>query len=150
MISTAASASLADLSAHDLLAGYRRRAFSPVEVAQAVLARIEQWEPHIAATWLLRPEQALAQARASEARWLQGAPQGLLDGVPVTIKDNVATEGDPTPLGTRAVATSPAAAESGNAVAGALQSGAPGNSAGAGGSWSREESNLVPSVSHPE
>ena len=111
MISTAASASLADLSAHDLLAGYRRRAFSPVEVAQAVLARIEQWEPHIAATWLLRPEQALAQARASEARWLQGAPQGLLDGVPVTIKDNVATEGDPTPLGTRAVATSPAAAD---------------------------------------
>lgn len=111
MTSTAASASLADLSAHDLLAGYRRRAFSPVEVAQAVLARIEQWEPHIAATWLLRPEQALAQARASEARWLQGAPQGLLDGVPVTIKDNVATEGDPTPLGTRAVATSPAAAD---------------------------------------
>ena len=105
------STALHDLSAHQLLSGYKARDFSPVDVTQSVLAQIERWEPHIAATYLLRPRAALAQARASEARWLKGAPQGSLDGVPVTIKDNIATQGDPTPLGTRAVTLTPAAAD---------------------------------------
>ena len=102
---------LHDLPAQDLLAVYRQRTLSPVEVTQAVLAHMERWEPHIRATYLLRPEHALAQARASEARWLRGEPQGLLDGVPVTIKENIATQGDPTPLGTAAVPLVPAAAD---------------------------------------
>lgn len=102
---------LHDLPAQDLLAAYRQRTLSPVEVTQAVLAHMERWEPHIRATYLLRPEHALAQARQSEARWLRGQPQGLLDGVPVTIKENIATQGDPTPLGTAAVPLVPAAAD---------------------------------------
>lgn len=97
------------LSAHELLAGYQRRDFSPVEVVQAVIDRMAAWEPHIAATWLPRPEAALAEARAAEARWLRGQPGGALDGVPITLKDNIATRGDPTPLGTRAVPLAPAA-----------------------------------------
>lgn len=102
---------LHDLPAQDLLAAYRQCTLSPVEVTQAVLAHMERWEPHIRATYLLRPEHALAQARQSEARWLRGEPQGLLDGVPVTIKENIATQGDPTPLGTSAVPLVPAAAD---------------------------------------
>ena len=102
---------LHDLPAQDLLAAYRQRTLSPVEVTQAVLAHMERWEPHIRATYLLRPEHALAQARQSEARWQRGQPQGLLDGVPVTIKENIATQGDPTPLGTAAVPLVPAAAD---------------------------------------
>ncbi len=102
---------LHDLSAAELLAGYANRSLSPVEVARDVLEHIARWEPHLHATWLLRPEAALAQARESEARWLRGAPCGLLDGVPVTLKDNIATEGDPTPLGTAAVELVPAAAD---------------------------------------
>ena len=102
---------LHELSAAQLLAGYRQRQFSPVEVARDVLEHITRWEPHLAATWLLRPEAALAQARASEARWLRGAPCGLLDGVPATLKDNIATAGDPTPLGTAAVPLVPASAD---------------------------------------
>ncbi|NUN60424.1 MAG: amidase, partial [Burkholderiaceae bacterium] len=90
------STALHDLPAHALLAAYRQHTLSPVEVTQAVLKHIDRWEPHIHATWLLRPEAALEQARASEARWLRGAPQGLLDGVPCTLKDNIATRGDPT------------------------------------------------------
>ncbi len=100
---------LHELSARELLAGYRARNFSPVEATRAVLAHVERWEPHLHATWLLRPEAALAQARASEARWLRGAPCGPLDGVPATLKDNIATAGDPTPLGTAATDLSPAA-----------------------------------------
>ena len=106
------NSNLHDLPAADLLEAYQSRALSPVEVTQAVLAQIERWEPHICATWLLRPEQALAQARASEARWRNGTPCGPLDGVPLTLKDNVATQGDPTPLGTAAVDLLPAAQDS--------------------------------------
>ncbi len=102
---------LHDLPAHALLAAYRQRTLSPVEVVADVLAHIGRWEPHIQATYLLRPEAALAQARASEARWLRGEPLGALDGVPATIKENIATRGDPMPLGTAATTLVPAAAD---------------------------------------
>ena len=90
------------LSARELLAAYRSRQLSPVEAMASVIGRVEAFEPHIAATFLFRPERALEAARASEARWGRGEPLGALDGVPVTIKDNIATRGDPTPLGTAA------------------------------------------------
>ena len=92
---------LHELSAPDLIAGYRQRQFSPVEVTRAVLGHIELWEQHLQALYLLRPELALQQARASEARWMRGAPLGPLDGVPVTIKENIATRGRPHAVGNR-------------------------------------------------
>src|SRR5512133_3308477 len=99
---------LHELAAPALIEGYRRRDFSPVDVTRAVLGHIERWEHHIHALYLLRPELALQQARASEERWGRGAPMGPLDGVPGTIKDNLATQGDPTPLGTAATELAPA------------------------------------------
>jgi len=102
---------LHELGAAELISGYRRRDFSPVEVTQSVLGHIERWEPHLHALYLLRPETALQQARASEARWLREAPMGPLDGVPVTIKENIATQGDPVPLGTAASELTPALAD---------------------------------------
>ncbi|MES3004390.1 MAG: amidase [Pseudomonadota bacterium] len=102
---------LHELSAPSLIDAYRRGKLSPVEVTQSVLGHIERWEHHLHALYLLRPELALQQARASEKRWKQGAPLGPLDGVPVTIKDNIATQGDPTPLGTAAVELSPSLAD---------------------------------------
>jgi len=102
---------LHELSAAALAGAYRRREVSPVEVTESVLGHIERWEQHIRALYLLRPELALEQARASEARWMKGAPLGPLDGVPVTIKENIATQGDPVPLGTAATELAPAAAD---------------------------------------
>ncbi len=99
------------LTATEMVAAYRARTLSPVDVAQAVLTQVERWEPQLQALFLLRPERVLEQARASEARWRRGDPLGPIDGVPVTLKDNIATQGDPTPLGTRAVAPVPAAAD---------------------------------------
>ncbi len=101
------SAPLFSLSAVELLDGYRRRAFSPVEVTQAVLAHIGCWEPQLCALYAPDPEAALAQARASEARWLKGEALAL-DGVPLTLKENIATRGTPMPLGTAATVLSPA------------------------------------------
>jgi aspartyl-tRNA(Asn)/glutamyl-tRNA(Gln) amidotransferase subunit A len=102
---------LHELSAPTLIDAYRRGKLSPVEVTQSVLGHIERWEHHLHALYLLRPELALRQARASEKRWKQGAPLGPLDGVPVTIKENIATQGDPTPLGTAAAELSPSLAD---------------------------------------
>ena len=97
------------LTATELLAAYRSKALSPVEVTRAVLAHIHKWEPHVHATYALEGDEALAQAEASQARWLKGAPLGALDGVPVTIKENIATRGVPVPLGTAATELVPAA-----------------------------------------
>ena len=98
---------LADLTAVDLLALYRDKAVSPVEVVGAVLARIEALEPVLNATWALDPEGAVAEARASEARWLRGEPAGALDGVPVTVKELIATRGVAKPLGSAATELRP-------------------------------------------
>ncbi|MDE2300050.1 MAG: amidase, partial [Burkholderiales bacterium] len=99
---------LHDLSAAELLAAFRSRALSPLEVTRAVLAHIGAWEPHLHATYALDARQALAQAEASQARWLAGTPCGALDGVPVMIKENIATQGVPVPLGTAATELVPA------------------------------------------
>src|SRR5882724_10395107 len=80
--------SLHDLSAVDLIAGYRAKQFSPSEVLEEVLAHVAVWEPHIKALYLFDPEGARAVAKASTDRWQKGEPMGTLDGVPVTIKDN--------------------------------------------------------------
>ncbi len=102
---------LHDLSATELLSAYQARTLSPVDVMQSVIDHVNQWEPSLCATYLYRPEQALAQAKESEARWQRNQPAGLLDGVPLTIKENIATQGDPVPLGTAAVTLTPAVAD---------------------------------------
>ncbi len=101
----------ADLTAVELLAAYRSRQLSPVEVTVAVLARIAALEPKLHATYALDPDGARKAARSSEQRWQRGEPAGALDGVPVTIKENIATEGTPTPLGTAATILAPAATD---------------------------------------
>src|SRR3954447_24418943 len=103
---------LHDLSAVELLARYRDRSLSPVDVTRAVLERIAAWEPHLHATYALDADAALAAARVSEARWLRhvgaGENVGALEGVPTMVKENIATAGTPVPLGTAATELVPA------------------------------------------
>jgi len=100
--------SLHDLSAVDLIAGYRAKQFSPSEVLEDMLTHIAVWEPHIKALYAFDPEGARATAKASTERWHKGEPTGPLDGVPATIKDNIATKGVPVALGTASVKLVPA------------------------------------------
>ena len=100
----------ADLPAVDLLAAFAARRLSPVEALDAVLARIERAEPSLCALYALDPDGARAAARESEARWLRGEARGL-EGVPATIKENIATKGVPVPLGTAARDLVPAPAD---------------------------------------
>ncbi len=102
---------LFELSAVALLDAYRSGAASPREAMRSVLDRVARFEPHIAATYLLSPERAMVEAKASEERWRRGEPIGPLDGVPATLKDNIATRGDPIPVGTAASDMTPAAAD---------------------------------------
>jgi aspartyl-tRNA(Asn)/glutamyl-tRNA(Gln) amidotransferase subunit A len=90
------------LTASELLEGFRKKTLSPVEVTQAVLARIEQLNPKLNAFCLVS-ETALEDAKASEARWTAGQPRGLLDGVPVSIKDIILTKGWPTLRGSKTI-----------------------------------------------
>jgi len=110
-MSQEAVTSLHDLSAHDLLAGFRARQFSPSEVLEDVLSHVALWEPHIKALYAFDPDGARAIAKASTERWQKGEPMGTLDGVPATIKDNIATKGVPVPLGAASVKLVPATAD---------------------------------------
>ncbi len=91
------------MTATELVASYRRKDLSPVDVAEYLLGRIDALDAKINAMCLIDAEATLAQARASEERWMVGEPQGLLDGVPVAIKDLVVSKGWPTMRGSKTV-----------------------------------------------
>ncbi|HEU0088384.1 MAG TPA: amidase [Pseudonocardiaceae bacterium] len=93
----------ADLTATELVAAYRAGELSPVEATLDVLERIEQLNETVRAFCLVDPDQALAAAKASEQRWQQGQPQGLVDGVPTSVKDVFLTAGWPTLRGSKVV-----------------------------------------------
>jgi Asp-tRNA(Asn)/Glu-tRNA(Gln) amidotransferase A subunit family amidase len=96
-----------ELSAAQLHSAYRAGSLSPVEVTRSLIAHVQRWEPHIAAAWAFEPDVALAMARSAELRWQRGQPLGALDGVPVTVKENIATRGHAMPTGTAAALLQP-------------------------------------------
>ena len=89
----------AALSATALLSGYSDRSLSPVEALMDVAAVVADREPELNALWVddlaTRRELLIAAAHASERRWAAGAPRGELDGIPVTVKENLARAGVP-------------------------------------------------------
>jgi hypothetical protein len=76
-----------------LSAADRAKQLSPVEVTRASLERIDAWDQKINAMYVVDATGALAQASSSEARWRAGKPLSPLDGVPITVKDNIAVKG---------------------------------------------------------
>ena len=91
------------MTATQLVSAYRDKDLSPVDVAEYLLGRIDALDAQINAFCLVDPETTLAMARASEDRWMSGEPQGVLDGVPVAIKDLVVSKGWPTLRGSKTV-----------------------------------------------
>lgn len=90
-------------TAAELSTAFAGRDLSPVEVADACLARIEALDAEINAFCLVDPETSRKQAEDSEQRWMEGAPLSPLDGVPVAIKDLLLTKGWPTRRGSLTV-----------------------------------------------
>ncbi len=93
---------LADLGVRALLEGYRTGAFTPSDAMGAVIARIAAWEPSLCALYAFDAVAAREAAAASTDRWARGDATGALDGVPVTIKELIATRGTPVPMGSAA------------------------------------------------
>jgi aspartyl-tRNA(Asn)/glutamyl-tRNA(Gln) amidotransferase subunit A len=91
-----------EMDAIQVAAQYSSGALSPVDVARDCLERIGAWEPRLNAMYRTDRDGALVQAKAAEARWRAKKPLSALDGVPVTIKENIYTKGDPAPIGTKA------------------------------------------------
>ena len=116
---------LAQMRLAELADAYARGQLSPVEVMRATLAHADAVDPAINALFSSRPEPALDAAKASEARWRRDEPIGLLDGVPMTVKDSVAMIGWPYAHGLKANANiAPSAYNSPPALA-LMETGAP-------------------------
>ena len=98
---------IAYMTATDLISCYRKGALSPSEVIEVVLARLEKLEPGLNAFQLVDADAARAEAARSTDRWAKGEPCGALDGVPISIKDIVATAGWPTRSGSLATPEAP-------------------------------------------
>src|SRR3989442_5916249 len=92
------------LGALELAGLIRDRAVSPVEVAEAVLARIERLNPRLNAFCLVAHESARAAAREAEIAVMKGEPIGPLCGVPVSVKDVLPTRGLVSTAGSRLLA----------------------------------------------
>jgi aspartyl-tRNA(Asn)/glutamyl-tRNA(Gln) amidotransferase subunit A len=98
-------------------AAFRSGAVGPVELTEAVLARIEQTEPALHAYVEVRAEEALAAARAAEETFRRGEDRGPLQGIPIAVKDIFDWAGVPTRCGSPLLADAPSAASDSEPVA---------------------------------
>jgi aspartyl-tRNA(Asn)/glutamyl-tRNA(Gln) amidotransferase subunit A len=98
---------LAFASIEEIAHLYRKRKLSPVELTKLILARIEQLNPKVNAYITVTSELALTQAKKAEAELF--APRGRkghrdrgpLHGVPISLKDNIYTNGIRTTAGSK-------------------------------------------------
>jgi len=102
---------VASLSAVDMLAAYADRTLSPVEVHDAIQKLIAEREPQLNAFFVRDAGASRWAAAASAVRWARGEPLGPIDGVPVTLKENIARKGIPMPSGVAGTQAPPAAAD---------------------------------------
>lgn len=90
---------LADQTSGAMTSGYASGEFDPLKVLSAVVDRMDESEPVINALHHRDDERSRAAAEASAVRWREGRSLSPLDGVPVTIKENIARRGVPMPSG---------------------------------------------------
>jgi aspartyl-tRNA(Asn)/glutamyl-tRNA(Gln) amidotransferase subunit A len=85
----------------ELAAMVRGKQVSPVEISEAVLARIGRFQSRLNAFCLVAHERARAAAREAEIAVMKGEPLGPLHGVPFSAKDVLFTQGLTTTSGSR-------------------------------------------------
>ncbi|GGN02302.1 amidase [Terrabacter tumescens] len=90
-------------TATDLLLAYAAGSLSPVDVVRDVAEVVASREPTLNAFHVHDLDAAHEEAEASERRWRDGIPQGPLDGIPATVKENLGRAGVPMPLGNAGV-----------------------------------------------
>jgi aspartyl-tRNA(Asn)/glutamyl-tRNA(Gln) amidotransferase subunit A len=93
-----------ELSIAQLGAGFRARQFSPLELTEAYLRRIERVDPAINAYITVTAERARAEAARATEEFAAGTDHGPLQGVPIALKDLFATAGVRTTAGSKILA----------------------------------------------
>ena len=102
---------LAGLSLTEAARRLRNREATAVELVDACLSRVEQWEPHVHALVTVLGEQAMSRAEQADRELAGRRPRGPLHGVPVVVKDLIDVSGVPTEAGSQILAGSIAAAD---------------------------------------
>jgi aspartyl-tRNA(Asn)/glutamyl-tRNA(Gln) amidotransferase subunit A len=97
-------ATLVTLTIAELAPQIKARKISPVEVTDAVLAQADRLQPLLNSFITMLPEQARTQAKEQEAALMRGEYRGPLHGIPIGIKDNIATAGIRTTVGSKVLA----------------------------------------------
>ena len=87
MIDNKTDEDLCYLPASEALALFRDRKLSPAELMRAIIARAEAVNPKINCFADRYFDEAMAKAKASEARYARGEAAGPLDGIPLAVKD---------------------------------------------------------------
>jgi aspartyl-tRNA(Asn)/glutamyl-tRNA(Gln) amidotransferase subunit A len=90
-------------SAVQLSEAFRLDQISPVEASRVILDRLSALDPVLNAFCFVDTDSVMRQARRSEERWRSGRSLSAIDGVPVSVKDNLRAEGTPTLFGSLAV-----------------------------------------------
>ena len=99
-----AATELTDLSLRATSDLIHRRAISPVELTEAYLARIERWNPRLNAYLTVMADDARAATRRAEAELTARTDRGPLHGIPLGLKDLLATAGVRTTAGAKILA----------------------------------------------
>src|ERR1700739_3691722 len=81
------------LPGSDLGHGYSTGKFTPVDVFESVFSRIQKVNPSINAFVTIDEQGARRSAEESARRWQTGSALGPLDGVPISVKDNIPVRG---------------------------------------------------------
>lgn len=92
---------ITDMSLKDMSAALADKQFSSLEATQEHLERIEKLNPQLGAYISVTAKEALAAAEASDKRRAQGASKGVLDGIPMALKDIISTNGIATTCASR-------------------------------------------------
>ena len=101
-------ADIAYMPVAELVKKYREKKISPVEATKIALDRIKRLNHRVNAFCYIDEEGALKAAKASEKRWAKREPLGLIDGVPLGVKDTLFAKGMPTRFGSKTTSTEPA------------------------------------------
>jgi aspartyl-tRNA(Asn)/glutamyl-tRNA(Gln) amidotransferase subunit A len=96
-----ADAALVTMTIAELAPKIKTKAISPVELTEAVLTQVDRLQPVLNSFITILHEQARRQAREQEAALMRGEYRGPLHGIPIGIKDNIATAGIRTTVGSK-------------------------------------------------
>src|SRR5919109_3456876 len=99
-----ANLELLKLTISELAAQIRGRQVSPVEITEAALTQADRLQPTLHSFITILHDQALRQAKEQEAALARGEYRGPLQGIPIGIKDNLATAGIRTTVGSKVLA----------------------------------------------